>query len=192
MKLFSFSTTAIAALLGATGSIAAPAPNAPNHPSTDSVLYPCTTSLYHVSTGAIDYGKDFGLVSKKGDSVSDITTLVTFVFPDSWANRKCRLVFELGASDTSTGSQRADVFSSIAPAGTPASSWPPGNLRDEQLGRIFVTGPGVAVWEQAFNGAPDFDCPAGKVVGGELVGVNDVDEIRWSVAAGSGPRIELI
>ncbi|KAL2002679.1 hypothetical protein VTN02DRAFT_6214 [Thermoascus thermophilus] len=192
MKFLSFSTAAIAALLSVASTIAAPAPNPPSHPSTDKVLYPYATSHYHVSTGAIDYGVDTGLICKADDNNSEVTTLVTFVVPQAWAGKQCKFVFELASFDTSTGSHEADIFSSIAPAGTSTASWPPGNLRDHQVARIFVTAPGVATLEQSFDKFPVLDCPAGAIFGGELVGVNDVDQISWSVVAGSGPRIEVI
>jgi hypothetical protein len=183
-----FTAAIAAAILAATSSLAAPAPF--QKPSTATTLYPTVTSLYNVWTGAVTFNVPRGLVQKTGTS-ADITTLVRFDIPPSWANRKCQLVFTLGPNDSATGSQRADVFTSLAPATASTTTWPNGNLRDQDVGRLVAVVGGTATFEQAFNGAPQFDCPAGQALGGELVGVYDVDQISWDILTG-GPLINLL
>jgi Ubiquitin 3 binding protein But2 C-terminal domain len=193
MKLTSIA--AITALLGASlGSGAALFRRAPPSfsGSTSTVLYPYATSQYTVSTGAINYGTTTGQIYKAtNDDGKDITTLLTFVIPSSWAGETCELGFTLASADTSTGSQEADVFTSIAPATASTSSWPPGNLRDDDYARFHVTAPGTATLVQAF-GPLHFPCPGGETFGLELVGVGDNDNISWSVTSGSGPTIQVV
>lgn len=184
-----FTAAIAAAILGATSALAAPTPNPgpPAQVSTPSVLFPSATSLYNVWTGAVTFGSPVGLIQKTG-TTPDITTLVTFDFPSSLAGKTCEFAFILDSTATSTGSQRADVFDSLAPADHSTTTWPNGNLRDNHLGRIFAPAPGTATLEQAYNGAPKFPCPAGQTLGAELVGVYDVDKISWNVLL-AGPQV---
>jgi len=190
-----FSTAIAAAIIAATSSLASPLPQsvpaAPNRPSTGTILYPIATSQYNVWTGAVNYGQTRGLISKTG-TTADITTLVTFDVPSGWSGSKCQLFFNLGATDPApTGSQRADVFTSLGPANGPTTTWPNGNLRDQFEGRLVAVAGGSATWEQVIDGIPVFDCPDAGLFGGELVGVYDQDHIEWNIQTG-GPEIHRI
>jgi hypothetical protein len=184
-----FSVAIAAAILGATSCLGAPTPF--SRPSTPTTIFPIVTSQYNVWTGAVNFDTPRGLISKTG-TTPDITTLATFKVPNEWAGRTCELVFTLnGPTDSATGSQRADVFTSLAPAVTDTTTWPQGNLRDQDFGRFVAVPGGSATWEQIFNGAPQFPCPAGQLLAGELVGVYDVDHIEWDIQTG-GPQINLV
>ena len=157
-------------------------------------LFPDYTSQYNVGTGAVTYDTGVGLISKSPtNGGQDTTTLVTFNIPSSWASyTTCRLVFSSAADSEVSGSGRADLFTSIAPATTSTTTWPQGNLRDTHIGRIIATPGAEATWEQTFSG-PDFPCSeiAGYKVGGELVGVYDEDYITWTAGV-DGPKIVVV
>lgn len=146
-------------------------------------LYPDITSQYNVGTGAINYNTKVGLISKSPTNRGqDITTLVTFRIPAAWSSyNTCRIVFTSAATSTVSGSGRADAFLSLAPATASTTSWPPGNLRDIHVGRLLAVRGAEATWEQSYLG-PDIPCDelAGKVYGGELVGVYDSVHITWT------------
>jgi hypothetical protein len=155
-------------------------------------IYPKVSSQYTVSTGAINYNTGKGLVYKSPtDNGADITTLVTFYIPDSYygSSQTCELVFDLDWSSTATGSARADVYTSLAPATTDTTTWPHGNLRDQHVGRLIAYPGQAATWEQTFQG-PTFKCSdaAGMYLAGEFVGVYDQDLITW-VPGVDGPKI---
>jgi len=176
-------TTAVAAILGAATTLAAPVPA---QQSTDTVLYPRVTSQYNVWTGAVDFNVNTGLIRKDGRN-PDITTLVTVDFPASTQGKQCRFAFTLDSQSTFSGSAKFDVFTSLAPAAGPTTTWPNGNLRDQYTGR-FQAQVGDATPIEHAN--PSFPCPAGQTLGGELVGVFDNDLIQWNVnTPGTGPKI---
>lgn len=155
-------------------------------------LYPQISSQYTVSTGAINYNTGKGLVYKSPtDNGADITTLVTFFIPDSFygSSQTCELVFDLDWSSTATGSARADVYTSLAPATTDTTTWPHGNLRDQNIGRLIAYPGQEATWEATYQG-PTFKCSdaAGMYLAGEFVGVWDQDLITW-VPGVDGPKI---
>lgn len=183
----------LALLAAASVALAVPTPQDPPIPPQD-LIWPAETYRYWVKTGETQLDPPEGLVQKNGNQDEEITTLVNFQFPADLEGRTCRLRFDLWPRDTSEGSQRADVFTSLAPEGFSIASdgvWPPGNKRDEHVGRIFVTAPGSAVWEQSYHGFPEFPCPAGRVFGGEFVGVGDEDKIIWDIGV-TGPRIQVL
>ena len=160
----------------------------------EDLIYPAQTYRYWVKTGKTELDPPAGLVQKNGNPNQEITTLVNFDFPADLEGRTCRLRFDLWDRDTSTGSQRADVFTSLAPESFTLFSgevWSAAERRDQHVGRIFVEKPSAAVWEQAYHGFPDFPCPAGRLLGGEFVGVGDDDKIVWDIGV-TGPRIEVL
>lgn len=166
----------------------------PPHIPPDELIWPAATYRYWVKTGKTEFDPRKGLVQKNGNPDEEITTLVNFEFPAETEGKTCILLFDLWRRDTSTGSQRADVFTSLAPQGFSIASdgpWPLGNNRDRHVGRIHATVPGRAEWEESYHGFPKFPCPAGRLLGGEFVGVGDRDKIVWDVGV-TGPRIYVL
>ncbi|CAI6092350.1 unnamed protein product [Clonostachys chloroleuca] len=154
------------------------------------------SSIYHynVGTGAINSGVSGGLINKStSNNGQDITTLVTFTWPQAPAGKKCQFEFQLGNSDQLTGSKKVDVFTSHAPAPGSRSGWGPGNQRNIHIGRITAKLGGLATWDAKHNSyltEPTACKPAGTVEGLELVGVNDNVHVSWG--SGSGPRITFV
>jgi len=157
----------------------------------EETVRPTVTSQYSVWTGAINYKTSQGLIQKTGIT-SDITTLVTFDIPSSAAGKQCELVFTLGSYNWPTGTATFDVFTSIKPATAPSASWPPGNLRDQYLGRLKAVNNGPAQNVEGFQPVvgQKIPCPAGQTLAGELVGAGDQVYIRWDVAT-EGPYIKI-
>jgi hypothetical protein len=160
-------------------------------------LLPDFTSQYTVSTGAVDFHTSRGLVSRSPQNGgNDITTLVTFELPEQYANNQCQLVFDLGGdySSSVSGTGKAQLFTSLAPADKDSSTWPSGNLRNQNLGTIQVNAYGRATWEAGSGPGASveggFPCSAiaGKIYGGEVVPVGDVDYISWTAGV-DGPKI---
>ncbi|KAJ9302889.1 hypothetical protein DTO271G3_263 [Paecilomyces variotii] len=167
----------------------------PEVPSTIEVLYPRAVSLFYVSSGDIQYNSSYGLIYKGTGSMSDsdITTLVTFDVPGSWARKSCRLFFDLAPEDVLSGSKSADVFTSLTIVEKSSSNWSPGNQRNEYLGRFMVDGSRKGKWIDRDDGdTPRFECPADEVIAWELVGVSDRVKIRWAAESGNGLRIEMV
>lgn len=163
----------------------------------DTIL-PDFTSQYTASTGAIDFHTTRGLVSRfPQNGGADITTLVTFELPEQYANNQCQLVFDFGSDSSSSvsGTGKAQLFTSLAPADKDTSTWPSGNLRNQNLGTIQVNAYGRATWEAGSGPGASadgkFPCSAiaGKIYGGEVVPVGDVDTISWAAGLGDGPKI---
>ena len=77
------------------------------------------------------------------------------------------------------------MYTSLAPASGPSTTWPSGNLRDQYVGRLKAVTGGNAV---NVEGLPPvvghtFPCPApGSKLAGELVGAGDQVEIKWDVS----------
>jgi len=160
-------------------------------------ILPDFTSQYTVSTGAVDFHTSRGLVSRfPQNGGKDITTLVTFELPEQYANNQCQLVFDFGSDSSSSvsGTGQAQLFTSLAPAEKDTSTWPSGNLRNQHLGTIQVNAYGRATWEAGSGPGASVDgkfpCSAiaGKIYGGEVVPVGDVDNISWA-AGRDGPKI---
>ncbi|KIW25631.1 uncharacterized protein PV07_08797 [Cladophialophora immunda] len=151
------------------------------------IIYPDYTSQYNSATGAVVFHTAQGHVSRSSkNNGADISTLVTFEFDQKYADNQCQLVFDLfNSTSTLSGSKKAQLYASLAPAYADASSWPSGNLRDQALGSIDVIKGGRATW-QAGSGplAPvngSFPCSeiAGGIYGGEVVPQGDEVEIKW-------------
>jgi len=197
-----FNSTIAAAILAATTVVASPLnplvqregplvcpkgciPESKPDPIPGNVLKPSFLSLYNVGTGAINFDVPDGKIFKADNNGGqDITTLVTFDFPELGA-KTCYFTFDLDTTATVTGSGQFDVFTSLQPATEDTTSWPPGNGRKDHVGRMQAVLPGSATWIAEF--IKPFPCPTGKK-GFELVGVNDNVLITWSNAV-AGPRI---
>ncbi|KAF2268658.1 hypothetical protein CC78DRAFT_529672 [Lojkania enalia] len=153
---------------------------------TSAKLTPAAISQYTVNTGAINYDTTKGLVSKPGNG-NDITTLVTFNIPALPSGTKCSLAFYLppDSSSIATGSKKLDIFSSNGPAPGSRSTWPPGNQRNQHLGRWNVVVGSDASWESGFPiTGQSFDCPVAGSYGYEVVGVYDLDRVEWDGGVG--------
>jgi hypothetical protein len=161
-------------------------------------VLPDFTSQYTASTGAVDFHTSRGLVSRThSNNGKDITTLVTFELDQKYSGNQCQLVFDLGTDYSSyvTGTSKAQIFTSLAPAEADSESWPSGNLRNQNLGTIDVNAYGRATWEAGSGPGASvegkFPCSliAGHIYGGEIVPVGDEDTISWAVGRGDGPKI---
>jgi Ubiquitin 3 binding protein But2 C-terminal domain len=183
--------TAFAASLLSLLALSSAAPTTPpaRTSSNSSIIYPFATSLYAVWTGAITYGSTYGLIQKTQTS-SDISTLVTFSFPASTQGKNCAFNFILSNTATVTGTGQADVFTTLANPTGSTSSWPPGNQRDLDLGRIqaVIGGPATSVMD--FTGQNPIPCPAGQTITLELVPTGDLDMIKWDVLS-EGPEVDV-
>ncbi|KAL2851560.1 hypothetical protein BJY01DRAFT_244894 [Aspergillus pseudoustus] len=148
----------------------------------EAILWPHRTYRYWIATGAWkEDPQDQLLVVKDSNPLNESSTLVTWEVPADLAGRTCRLIFDLWDRDVSTGSQTADVFTSIEPG-----------RRDQHVGRIWVPKPGAAEWVFTLGGrVPEFACPAGELIGFEFVGVSDAVEIRWDIGV-TGPRVLVL
>lgn len=177
MKL-SYAWLALAAIETITASPICPAPN-------NNILQPSTTSLYFTTPGTTESNVKYGLVRNIIPNKSDITTLVTFTVPDDWAGKQCTLSFDTNI--VSSSRRTIDVFSTLKPI----AKLNYGNHRDQYVGRFVVRDRGIDHWDIVTDKGPVFSCPTGQVVGFEFVGVYNTGELRWSVGAGLGPRIEL-
>jgi len=166
--------------------IAAPAADQLRHQKrlAQEIIPYSVASTYYVSTGAIQYDVHEGHIFKDGVG-SDESTLLTFVIPDLYLDHTCafNVIFD-GMTDYASGSRQFDIFTSLKPALSNATTWPPGNQRDNYYGRMMVdTIPGSAVFVDGITAtASSFPCPIGTW-GAELVGVGDVDSIFWGSAS---------
>jgi len=150
-------------------------------------VFPDYTSQYNSKTGAVDFHTSRGLVSRQPtNGGKDTTTLVTFILDTQYSSNMCQLVFDLeDSSSWASGSQKAQVFTSLAPATTDSESWPSGNLRNQALGTIDIVSGGRATWEAGSgpgataNGFFPCSAIAGHIYGGEIVPQGDSDEISW-------------
>jgi hypothetical protein len=151
------------------------------------VVFPDFTSQYHSKTGAVDFHTASGLVSRStNNGGADITTLVTFTLGEEYKSNTCKLVFDLESPSSSvSGSAKAQLFTSLAPATANSASWPSGNLRNQNLGAIDVVAHGRATWQAGSGpGATAdgmFPCSAiaGQIYGGEIVPQGDNVQIQW-------------
>jgi hypothetical protein len=170
-----FTTTTILTIVG----LAAAAPS-PQGPFQFNKIFPSVVSHYEVWTGAIKFNTGTGKVFKNGQT-TDISTLLTFTYPLASVGKTCAINLSLGPASVQTGATEIDVFSSLAPAPGPRSSWGPGNQRNNHLGRIRVNKPGVGVYLAGFPVTGNsFPCPAaGTKVGFELVATDDKSNTVW-------------
>ncbi|KAF5024514.1 hypothetical protein F66182_3454 [Fusarium sp. NRRL 66182] len=165
----------------------------------DTIIYPAGTYRYWVETGkTISDPQDQLLIVKNGKTADETTTIVTFEFDETARGKTCMLLFDLWDRDVSTGSKTLDVFTYSDPPSGPgtfsaadAAEWASLNSRDNHVGRIKVPKPGVATWEQSYQGWPRIPCPAGQLIGVEFVGVGDGVEVRWDIGV-TGPRFRVL
>jgi hypothetical protein len=167
-----------AAMLAITAAVPV-AQNSSSPFSQPNIIRPSARSQYDVWTGAVHYNSANGKIFKDGKT-TDVSTLLTFNFPDVTKGQRCEFHFYLDSTATLSGTGTFDVFSSLAPATQSTTTWPNGNLRDQYGGRMQANKPGDAVFLEGYgNKAQVFDCPSGSVYGAELVPTGDVDDIEW-------------
>ncbi|KAL4892235.1 hypothetical protein BDV59DRAFT_202751 [Aspergillus ambiguus] len=169
----------------------------------ESLLWPYSTYRYWVNSGQWkEDPQDQLLIVKNGVLADETTTIVTFNIPTDLEGHTCKLLFDLWDRDVSTGTQEADVFTATKPTGAERSAVSLKTVakqtaefvvqsRDKHVGRIHITAPGTADWIQTYEGYPEFECPAGQVVGFEFVGVGDDVSVRWDIGV-TGPRVQVV
>lgn len=167
-------------------------------PRDNPLLYPSATFRHFINTGEnIQDPQNQPLVLKNNVPADESSTIVTFNFDENLQGRRCKLLFDLWDRDVSTGSQQLDVFSVNNPPTSPFTTASitnenrPAWNRDQQRGRIMVKKPGTAEWIMSYSGWPEFDCPAGMVMGLEFVGVGDAVAVRWDIGV-TGPRVQVL
>lgn len=180
-----FSTFAIASLVTLVS--AAPTAIEKRWPSIPRILRPSVISRYEGFNGAITYNVARGEASKSGNG-RDISALVTFDNTNLDLPATCELRFFLDATDANvqlSGTQQVAIFSSLKPAPAAGSTgWgPPGNQRNEDLGRFSLVrgGDGTLIAGQSTK-VRSFPCPrkgAGPI-GFEVVPLGDRDRVEWS------------
>jgi ubiquitin 3 binding protein But2-like protein len=158
---------------------AAAAP-APQIPGSGAVITPSDISQYQVSTGAINFNVANGKIARSSAS-GDTTTLLTFNYPAAAAGKTCAIHFYLSSGSTLSGTKTFDVFSSLQPATHSTTSFPPGNQRNQQIGRLSVNLGSEATYEAGFpQAAAAFPCPAaGTAYGYEFAPNGDFSDIEW-------------
>lgn len=145
-------------------------------------IEPTALSIYFVASGAIQFNTGIGLIFKLPSAPTDISTLATFDIPSQYAGMQCAIAFDLsGSTDFTSGSSQFDIFTSLMAPTASTTTWPPGNQRNNQIGRMSVDP--ITLMGSYVSGFPNFGanfpCPANEM-SIELVGVNDSDEIYWS------------
>jgi hypothetical protein len=158
-------------------------------------IQPEAISLYHGSSGAVEFNVYEGHIEKKQTSGDDITTLATFYIPSSAAGYQCSFGFDVDNSVEVTPYPGAqfDVFTSIKSAWQSSASWPSGNLRDQHVGRMVVNAqPGAATYVDGQpSAAKKFPCPAGNYIAGELVPTGENMDICFAPSSTAGPYITI-
>lgn len=174
--------------IAATSVLAAPFKAAPQSQSLkarngETYFYPSETWLYSVRDGSIS-STDHGEVSKNdGNNGKDITTLLTFEYPNESQGLQCHFEFWLDSTASVSGSKKLDLFTSNSPAPGPTSGWGPGNQRNLPLGRLSVDVDSLATWDATYSTylTEKVPCKApGTIEAFELVGVYDNDEVTWN------------
>jgi hypothetical protein len=164
--------------------------------SGDSIrLQPQSISLYHISTGAVQYHVNAGQIYRSTRSSDDISTLATFFIPESYGKNQCSFGFDVDATvNFYPNPSFFDVFTSQKPAYTSTKSWPQGNLRDQHLGRMKLSEkPGKGSFVEGSSVAPGvktFPCPTGFIAG-ELAPVGDNVDVCFTPSATAGPYIRI-
>ncbi|KAL4912234.1 hypothetical protein BDW62DRAFT_216485 [Aspergillus aurantiobrunneus] len=124
-------------------------------PRQESIVWPHRTYRWFVHDGSfIDDPQDQLLVVKDNVPEHESTTLATFDIASDLEGRTCKLILDLWDRDVSTGTQTADVFTSVNP----------GN-RGQHVGRVYLPKPGSAEWIFSYHGLPTLPCPAGELTG---------------------------
>ncbi|KID69020.1 uncharacterized protein G6M90_00g054170 [Metarhizium brunneum] len=164
-------------------------------PGWTNVFSPSNLYIYDVSNGAISDLSPTALVFKSPTNGGrDKTTLLTFKYPAGTNGKQCQLFFNFDQAADATsrwdGSGRLDIFSSNSVAPGKTSGWPPGNQRNNHLGRWKKSATPWADWEATYGGlsVPQPCKPPGTVQGFEIVGVYDNTYVTYTNAL-SGVRI---
>jgi hypothetical protein len=181
----------LALLAGLVAAVPTPNPQIPAAGAGTVNLLPTVYSQYAVWTGAITYNTNLGRIEKNGRQ-TDNTTLLSFVVTSANAGKPFSFRFALDSAATNviSGTGQFDLFSSLAPATGSATSWPPGDRRNQHLGRFQVVKGGVATAITAGFPTPTGTLPtATGTYGWELVGVGDNDIIQWVPSATNGAYI---
>ncbi|KAH7134045.1 hypothetical protein EDB81DRAFT_803008 [Dactylonectria macrodidyma] len=164
---------------------------APLQARDDPYFTPSAIWKYSVRNGAISETTNGEISKYNSNGGNDITTLLTFTYPKAAEGKQCQFAFYLDSTAIVSGSKKLDVFTSNNPAPGPTTGWGPGNQRNINLGRLSVTVPGTATWDDVNNAylTAKTPCKAEHTVEGfELVGVYDNDYVSWNPDL-SGPRI---
>ncbi|PSN65926.1 hypothetical protein BS50DRAFT_401434 [Corynespora cassiicola Philippines] len=157
--------------------------------SNNKVIIPETISIYHGFNGKLEFNVPSGKISRVQGGNDDISTLMTFSFPESSRGLTCEFMFELDDSTYTLNpvNPSIDVFRSSQIATASSPGWgPPSNYRDVQLGRLKVKAGGEA--EKSW-GSFTFPCPAGEKKGFEVTPTGDVSGITWNEPT-DGPWIQ--
>lgn len=185
-----FYKTIIATVLVATSAQAAPL-----EPRQSAYFLPSSIAHYSVNNGAISPSTTGFVFKHPGNGGQDVTTLLTFTYPDAAKGKQCQFAFYLDQTATNLGSRKIDVFSSLQPATKATTGWGPGNQRDQNLGRLSTVKPGFATWDATYSSRLTQKTPCGApntTASFELVGVYDNDYISWDPSvADAGLRIVI-
>ncbi|KAI9868908.1 MAG: hypothetical protein M1813_002730 [Trichoglossum hirsutum] len=187
----SFAASALLSFLSLAS--AAPTLNGRGYPAVhspaggSSTIYPIASSTFDASSNALTYGGDYGVV-KRTQGSHDISTLITFDMPTSFAGKKCQFDFPLTSSAIVDGTGQIQVFTSrYEPVGD-ATLW--GTQRDQDLGRVQAVNNGPSTGINGFSSPVTFDCPIGHYTI-ELVPTGDNDDVEWNVYT-EGPEITAL
>jgi hypothetical protein len=160
----------------------------------NSRLQPEVISRYHSINGAVEFNVNGGVIQRVQGSGDDISTLATFYIPSSAYGKQCSFGFDVDYTvNFEPNPSQFDVFTSIKPAWADSATWPSGNLRDQQVGRMKLSAkPGAATFVDGQpTAAKTFPCPAGNYIAGELVPVGDKVDICFTPSSTAGPYISI-
>ena len=149
--------------------------------------YPQTTSLYNITEGVVQENVECGRIRNIVSDNSLITTAVSFSVPSSWMGKNCGLALQI---DACTAPKEIDIFTTLPLQLATGSS--DGNHRDQFVGRFVVRGHKIAFWELTTDRGPEFPCPAGDIIGYELVGVSNMGELTWRIDGAFGPAMSRL
>ncbi|KAF2466155.1 uncharacterized protein BDR25DRAFT_79813 [Lindgomyces ingoldianus] len=176
-----FATTIAAAILAFTSSTVAAPVSGP-------YITPETISIHHGYNGQIEFNVRRGKIQRQQSGNDDISTLMTFSFPQAADGKTCEFNFELndGTFSVTPDVAQLDAFHSSQYATASSPGWgPPSNYRDVQLGRLEVSKWGGLAQQKW--GSFSFPCPSGKK-GFEVAPTGDAMTIEWD-SPSDGPYI---
>jgi hypothetical protein len=156
-------------------------------------ISPEVISLYHVSSGQIEYNVETGHIHRAQSSGNDISTLATFYIDPSYSGKQCSFSFDVDRTiHFDPKPALFDVFTSQMPAYESKATWPQGNLRDQHVGRMRLSEQsGPATFEAGQpTAAKLFPCHVGYLAG-ELVPVGDVEDVCFIPSSTAGPYIQV-
>ena len=188
------------ALIASTSAVASAAAIAPISARQDfEVVFPSHIIRRFIESGELVEEKPLAhsVVVKNGNAADEVSAITTFDFDESTKGKKCQLHFELQEGrDTSDGSERMDIFiyKNLPGGAAPTKKTVSVKERDEHVGRIHAPlgeAGDDATWEQAYEGWPEIDCPAGETLGLEFVGVGDEINVKWTETK-TGPSFRVL